>query len=96
MELDVADCVCVISENLVGQGGEVEVVPLHLLIKGSDQHIVPARMDCNGGDPLGSTLQLPSHFLLHQVVDPDMALGRDEEVRPDRVEEDALHLALRL
>ena len=96
VELDVSNSIGVISEDLVRQGGEVEVVPLHLLVKGADQHVVPTRMDGDGGDPLGAALKLPRHLLLDQVVDSHVALRRDEEVRADRVEENTLNLTLGL
>jgi len=53
-------------------------------------------VDGQTGDPLGPGHQLLGQLELGEVVDPHVALGGDEQVGLDRVEEDALDQALGL
>lgn len=48
--------------------------------------VVTSWVDSYAGDPFGVGLEFLGHFLFHQVVDPDRALGGYKEVGPDRVE----------
>ena len=82
--------------HLIGQCAEVEVVPLDLLVVGSHQEVVALGVHGERADPLCARAELLGQLLLGQVVDADVALRGHEEVRPDRVEEHALHHALGL
>lgn len=53
--------------------------------------VVTSWVDSYAGDPFGVGLKFFGHFLFHQVVDPDGALGGYKEVGPDRVEGHALN-----
>ncbi len=48
---------------LIRHAGEVEIEPLDLLVEGADEEVVPARVDGNGGDPLGTRHQLLGQLL---------------------------------
>ena len=62
--LNVTHPALVVSQHLVGQGGEVQVVPLHLLVVGPRDHVVAPGVDGDGGQVFGSRGQ----FLINNVT----------------------------
>ena len=52
--LNISHPALVVSQHLVGQGGEVQVEPLNLLVVGPGDDIVAPGVDGDGGEVLGS------------------------------------------
>ena len=52
--LDVSHPTLVVPQHLVGQGGQVQVEPLDLLVVGPGDHVIPPGVDGDGGEMLGS------------------------------------------
>ena len=61
--LNISHPALVVSQHLVGQGGEVQVVPLHLLVVGPRDHVVAPGVDGDGGEMLGARSQFLSNKL---------------------------------
>ena len=61
--LDVPDPALVVAQHLVGQGGQVQVEPLNLLVVSPGDHVVAPGVDGDGGQVLGSRGQ----FLMNKV-----------------------------
>jgi hypothetical protein len=70
---------------LIRHAGEVEIEPLDLLVEGADEQVVPARVDGNGGDPLGARHQLLSQLLpglnyISKVLDLDQPFHQSMDI----------------
>ena len=70
--LDVPDPALVVAEGLVGQGGQVQVEPLDLLVVGPGDHVVAPGVDGDGGQVLGSRGQ----FLINNVTSLSVQYSR--------------------
>lgn len=95
METNRSYGVCVVSESLVRLSREVEVEPIDFLVVRAYDEVVTAGMDVERRNPLNARVEFLDKFLFYQVVNLDLTLSGNEEVRFRGVELDALHLLLR-
>ena len=70
--LDVPDPALVVPQHLVGQGGQVQVEPLDLLVVGPGDHVVAPGVDGDGGQVFGSRGQ----FLINKVTSLSVQYSR--------------------
>lgn len=93
VEGDASDGVAVQPQRLIRFRTQVQIEPQHLPVVGTDQQIITAHMNRHRRYPLGIRQQLLQQRLLHQIVDPDVSLRGDEEIRFRRMEENTLNQA---
>ena len=60
--LDISHPALVVPQHLVGQGGQVQVEPLNLLVVGPGDDVVTPGVDGDGGEMLGSRGQFLMNY----------------------------------
>lgn len=83
-----------VPKRLVRRRRKVHVVPDEPLVVRTDNDVVSERMNVEARDPFQAWVERLDERLSHQVVDANVSLSRDEEMRFCRMERDALDFAL--
>lgn len=96
MVVDRSDGSRLVPERLVRLAAQVEVEPAELLVVTSNDEVVSERVDVDRRQPLETRLERLDERLANKVVQSDVSLRDDEEVRFGRVEGDLLDGSLGL